>query len=53
MNRAYGTWQRARSDLGEARVNYAPANSTNRNPTLRLDMWSEHIDILANLTISH
>jgi len=49
----HGTWQRAGSGLGKARVNYASAIPANRSPTLRLVMWSEHIGISANLTISH
>jgi len=40
-------------DFGEARVNYASANPANRSPILRLVIWSGHIGILANLTISH
>jgi len=47
------TWQRARSGLGETRVNYASADPANCSSTLRLVMWSGHIGISANLTISH
>ncbi len=53
---ARGTWRRAwqcGAGLDEARVNYAPAHPANRSPTLRLVMWSGHIGISANLTISH